>query len=146
MQKTIIAIIAVVVLAGIGVWAFTQTNQGAQQSNTTQQNENPFSEANDTEEENTEAAETAEVAYTNDGFSPETVTVEEGMTVTWGNESDGQMWVASSVHPTHGDLPELDQQSGVSSGGEFSFQFDQAGEWGYHNHLSPSNKGMVVVE
>lgn len=143
MQKTIIAIVAIVVLAGIGVWAFTQTNQ---ETNTTQQNETPFSEANNTEDENTEAAETAEISYTNDGFSPKTTTVEEGITVTWVNESEGQMWIASSVHPTHGELPELDQQNGVSSGGEFSFQFDQSGEWDYHNHLNPSQKGTVVVE
>lgn len=144
MQKTIIAIIVVVLIAGVGVWAFTQTDQDAQQQNTGQQAENQFSETS--ENGDTQTAETAEVTYTDDGFSPETTTVEAGTTVTWVNESDGQMWVASSVHPTHNELPEFDQRNGVETGGEFSFQFDETGEWGYHNHLNPSDKGTVVVE
>lgn len=145
MQNIVIAVV-VVILIGIGAWAWTQTDQDSQQPNTVQRNENTPAEPRNTEEEREEEAEATEITYTDDGFSPDTVTVEEGATVLWTNGSEGQMWIASSVHPTHNELPGFDQQNSVESGGEFSYQFEQAGEWGYHNHLNPSHKGTVVVE
>lgn len=146
MQNIVIGII-VIVLIGIGAWAWTQTNQEPrQQPNTAQQDENTPTESRNTEEEQEEETEATEVTYTDDGFSPDTVTVKEGATVLWTNGSEGQMWIASNVHPTHNELPGFDQKNGVESGGEFSYQFEQTGEWGYHNHLNPSHQGTVVVE
>src|SRR3989344_267954 len=41
------------------------------------------------------------VIYTDQGFSPLSVTVPLGTTVTFVNQSGGSMWVASAMHPTH---------------------------------------------
>src|SRR3989344_5306189 len=43
----------------------------------------------------------ATLTYTDTGFSPASVTVTEGQTVTWVNQSSKQMWVASARHPDH---------------------------------------------
>lgn len=142
MQKNVIAIIVVVLLLlGGGAFLLTGTNQDTATPGT-----DTTSPTEDSEEENREAVETTEVSYTNSGFSPETIRVEEGATVTWTNESDGPMQVASSVHPTHNELPEFEQRGGVGAGEEYQFQFDQTGEWDYHNHLEPSHKATVIVE
>lgn len=141
MQKNVIAIIVVILVLGGGAFVLTQTNQ-----NPTSPSNGSTSPAEESEEESREAVETTEVSYTNSGFSPETIRVEEGATVTWTNKSDGPMYVASSVHPTHNELPGFEQQGGVGSGEEYQFQFDQAGEWDYHNHLEPSHKATVIVE
>lgn len=98
------------------------------------------------------------VTYTNDGFSPQTIEIEQGETVTW--ESEGpDMWVASDVHPTHtnyagtsrsehcGDDSTEDVRFDSCEGvDEYSFTFTKTGEWGYHNHLLYSHSGTVVVE
>src|SRR3990167_9203248 len=87
----------------------------------------------------------ASVTYSAGGFSPSTVTVKIGGTVTWSSTGGGQMWVASAQHPTHTaysgtTLQEhcddavdtsLDQ---CETGTTYSFTFDKAGTWRYHNH------------
>ena len=55
------------------------------------------------------------------------------------------MWVASDVHPTHDELPGFDQLEGVEAGNDYSFTFEEVGEWTYHNHLVPTDTGTIVV-
>ncbi len=115
----------------------------------------PTEDLEDTVEE-TERSDTSVVTYTDAGFSPKTITIAEGDTVTFVNNSSRNMWVASNIHPTHNEYPEesdgdclgssFDACAGVSSGESWSFTFDRVGEWGYHNHLNPSRTGTVIVE
>ena len=64
------------------------------------------------------------------------------------------MWTASAVHPTHRAYPTtggclgstFDACKGVQPGASWSFRFDIAGTWKYHNHLNPNNTGAIVVE
>lgn len=100
------------------------------------------------------------ITYTNTGFSPGTITVSLGETVTWVNESNSSVWVASAFHPTHTVYPGSDIQKcgtpqeagifdaceGIASGASWSFTFNSAGTWNYHNHLSPARTGKVVVQ
>lgn len=94
------------------------------------------------------------VTYTDSGYSPATLTIEAGETVTFQNDSASAMWTASAVHPTHGEYPTdggclgstFDSCEGTQPGESWSFQFDETGEWGYHNHLAPSDTGKIVVE
>ncbi|MCJ7479138.1 MAG: cell wall-binding repeat-containing protein [Candidatus Nanohaloarchaeota archaeon QJJ-7] len=108
------------------------------------------------EEEEEETEEENVVTYSSEGFSPKTVTIEEGETVTW--ESQGpSMWVAVDQHPTHTqydgtnvdqhcDDGESDTFDSCQSRQTYSFEFEKTGTWDYHNHLSASHKGTVVVE
>ena len=72
--------------------------------------------------------------------------VEVGDSVTYGNSSSGDFWVASIPHPVHTDLPGFDAKQPIPPRGELAIAFDEGGEWGYHNHLKPSQGGTVVVQ
>lgn len=87
----------------------------------------------------------ANVDYTENGFAPKSITVKVGTTVTWTNKGGSPMWVASAVHPTHQELPGFDQLKSVDNGGTYSYTFTKVGNWKYHNHVGPSDTGVVVV-
>lgn len=104
----------------------------------------------------------AVITYTNSGFSPKTITIAEGTTVTWVNNSSGQMWVAGGPHPTHTAYdgtsesehcvsgaptsPQVfDECTAIPQGGSFSFTFAKVGTWQYHNHMHESDQGTVTV-
>ncbi|MDP2629621.1 MAG: cupredoxin domain-containing protein [Candidatus Harrisonbacteria bacterium] len=86
------------------------------------------------------------VRYSNNGFVPASLTISAGETVTFVNEGDGQMWVASALHPTHEEFPDLDQLRGVKSGGTYTFSFSESGNYRYHNHLDAEHTGVITVE
>lgn len=95
-----------------------------------------------------------QVTYTQDGFSPSTLTIKKGDTVVFKNESQEGMWTASADHPTHAKYPTtggcagstFDACKGITSGDSWSFQFDEKGGWTYHNHLNPGKTGKIIVE
>jgi plastocyanin len=78
-------------------------------------------------------------------FSPATLTVKKGTTVTWTNSGSAKVWVASDPHPVHTGYAGLDSRTDLGAGESFSFTFDKVGSWGYHNHLNSTVKGTVVV-
>jgi plastocyanin len=98
----------------------------------------------------------ATVHYTQSGFSPSTITVAKGATVTFVNESNRDMWVASAQHPSHtsysgtsrsehcpgGSTTAFDQ---CASGDSYVFTFGKVGTWSYHDHLNPQFQGTVIV-
>ena len=94
------------------------------------------------------------VTHTDSGYSPATITIKKGQTVTWKNNSSRPMWTASAIHPTHSVYPTsggclgstFDACAGIASGGTWSFKFDIAGTWKYHNHSNSSHTGTIVVE
>lgn len=96
----------------------------------------------------------ATVRITESGFSPSTVTIKLGETVTWVNDDTGIHWPASAAHPTHTVYPEgggcigsaFDACTGLRQGESWSFTFNQAGSWDYHDHLKPGFFGKVIVE
>lgn len=90
------------------------------------------------------------------GFSPSSVTIKKGGTVTWIDKDTSQMWVASANHPTHAvysgttlqqhcDTQSNDSFDQCENGASYSFQFIKLGKWNYHNHLNPSKFGSVTV-
>ena len=95
----------------------------------------------------------AVVEYTDAGFSPADIQIKKGETVTFLNKSSKEVWPASAVHPTHGVYPEaggcigskFDACKGLVQGESWPFAFNVVGQWQYHNHLNPSDKGSVTV-
>lgn len=87
----------------------------------------------------------ATVLYDAQGFTPKSVTVKVGSTVSWMNKGTSGMWVASALHPTHQLLPGFDQLKSVANGGVYEYQFVKVGTWKYHNHVNASDFGTVVV-
>lgn len=104
------------------------------------------------------SAEDMIVKITASGFSPKTITIKAGDTVTFFNEDSNKHWPASAMHPTHTLYPGSDIQKcgtgeqifdacrGLEQGESFSFTFNEKGSWKYHDHLSVSSTGTVVVE
>lgn len=100
------------------------------------------------------------VIYTNSGYSPNTLKVKVGETVTFINQSSQAMWPASDLHPTHriysgtslqDHCPDttgtaFDACTGIQPGKSWSFTFNKKGTWKYHDHLNPSHTGTIIVE
>ena len=94
------------------------------------------------------------VNITSAGFSPASVEINKGDTVTWTNKAASPSWPASAVHPTHGVYTEsggcigskFDACKDLSTGEKFSFVFNQAGTWKYHDHLNTGSTGTVIVK
>ncbi|MBI4017571.1 MAG: cupredoxin domain-containing protein [Candidatus Aenigmarchaeota archaeon] len=105
-------------------------------------------------------SDTAAVRITSSGFSPKTITVTPGTTVTWTNDDTAAHWVASNVHPTHTVYPGsgigkcdtaqepaiFDACKNIPAGGTYAFTFTEKGTWGYHDHLNAGTTGTVVVQ
>ena len=98
------------------------------------------------------------IAYTNQGFSPKSVTIPLGTTVTFVNQATSTMWIASAPHPTHQSYDGTTRAQhcvagysgpapfdACSAGTSFTFTFTKIGTWGYHNHGNPSATGTVIV-
>ncbi len=86
------------------------------------------------------------VVYRDKGFSPRRIEIEAGRQVVFVNESEGKLWPASHIHPTHQIYPEFDSRGSVEPGGEWAFTFDRPGFWRFHNHVWPDDSGLIVVE
>lgn len=81
-------------------------------------------------------AEVTSVSIVNFAFSPATLTVPKGTTVTWTNED------SSSHTVTGGDF-----DSGTLAKGEsYSHSFDEAGTFDYTCTIHPSMRGTLIVE
>jgi len=80
------------------------------------------------------------------GFTPATLTVTAGTTVTFLNNGQAPHWPASDNHPAHDLLPGFDAQAGIQTGDEYSFTFTEPGTWTYHDHLITSLTGTIIVE
>ena len=85
------------------------------------------------------------VRYASGTFEPKRLDIEMGQSVTFLNDSEVGVWPASNIHPTHEIFPELDPNEAIRPGGSWTLTFNRPGFWRYHNHLDPSQTGIVVV-
>ena len=111
-------------------------------------------------EDDDDGVEGTVVTYTDGGFSPESVEIAAGDTVTFRNNSSRGFWPASASHPTHKVYPDsdiakcntdsadsiFDACASVSPGSTYSFTFDEIGTWNYHDHFRAGLTGTVVVQ
>ena len=161
MSKTILVIGAVIVV--ILIAALLLFNQSSEEQPI---QGIPIDQAPPASEEEPSDGDTAEqptvssniVTYTDSGYSPKEITISKGDTVVFKNESSGTLWPASAVHPTHTVYPGssiqkcggsdimFDACRGLDTGEEWSFTFNEAGSWGYHNHRRAFNTGKIIVE
>jgi len=100
------------------------------------------------------------IEITSAGFNPDTLTIKNGGIVIFVNTDLQQHWPASAIHPTHTlypgssitkcNTPEesstFDACRGLEKGETYSFVFNQAGSWKYHDHLNPNSRGTIIVE
>ena len=86
------------------------------------------------------------IAIDDEGFTPATITVKAGATVTFVNNGQALHWPASNPHPIHTGLSGFDARKGLATGETYSFTFLQAGTFGFHDHLNTRITGTIVVQ
>jgi len=93
------------------------------------------------------------------GFSPKILEINKGDTIRFINVGRGAPWPASNIHPSHTSYPGsgigkcrgaeansiFDACKSLGGGESFTFTFDKAGTWQYHDHLKPSLRGTIKV-
>jgi plastocyanin len=89
----------------------------------------------------------ADVNITSKGFVPATVSIKVGQGVAWTNADVIPHFVIAD-NPTPLTATEPLPNSGKALGptDSYSYVFNQAGTYGYHDSLSPNFKGTVVVK
>ncbi len=86
------------------------------------------------------------VTYTDAGYSPASITIKVGESVTFINNSTGKIWTASDPHPQHTILSSFDEKTAADPGTSWTYTFTKAGAWKYHNHKKSSFVGQVIVQ
>lgn len=100
-----------------------------------------------TTQESNDTVATASVEIASTGFSPSTIKVQKGTTVTWTNNDTKGHWVASDPYPTNDGLEGFDGKETIENGEAYSFNFSQTGTFTYHDQQNPYTfKGTVIVE
>lgn len=85
------------------------------------------------------------VIISSTSFSPATITISVGGSVTFTNGDSAAHQVMSAPHPVHTNFPPLNV--GVIGAGESrTVVFAQSGTFLYHDHLNPGITGKVVVQ
>jgi plastocyanin len=80
-----------------------------------------------------------EVWMQNTAFTPSTITVSAGTTITWRNKDN-------MTHTVTSDNSAFTSSGNLSNGGTHSFQFNTAGTFPYHCAPHPQMTGTVVVQ
>lgn len=100
------------------------------------------------------------VEMSSSGFSPESVEINKGDSVTFTNVGAVGIWPASDIHPTHKSYPGSDISKCSSAekdlifdacklivpGESYTFTFNEIGTWNYHDHSRASRKGTIIVK
>lgn len=173
MKTSTIIWIIIIILIILGVWWYVASNTGtetpvppsahtaqnAQHDSEAASSANAAASSSESMSASSTAPMTAEVTLTANGFSPASVTIAKGGTVTWKDTSGGSMWIASNVHPNHTDYDGTSRSQHCApgytgptpfdqcgTGTTYSFTFDQTGTWTYHNHRQSSQVGTVIVK
>ena len=78
------------------------------------------------------------VKIDNFSFTPQTVTIRAGTTVTWNNKDDVPHTVVSTTKKFRSGVLDTD--------GQFSYTFDDAGTYDYFCSIHPHMTGKVIVK
>lgn len=85
------------------------------------------------------------VVLTDAGFEPRDFSIKRGGTVTFSTDRDVPFWPASNVHPDHSLYPAFDPKRPLGQDETWTFTFDEAGDWGFHDHVRSYFSGTVYV-
>jgi plastocyanin len=94
------------------------------------------------------------ISYTDQGFEPKHVTIEQGDIVRFTNNSSTNLWIAAEgrevrIYPRMGDTcgsSSLDACEQVLPQDFWQFAFDVKGEWHVTNNLDKTKSVVVIVQ
>jgi plastocyanin len=145
----------VLILLGAGwyVWSNNSYAPATQISTTTNANTTAHPNA-----ATSSASMSAMVMYDGTSFSPTSVTIARGGTVTW-MDTSGTMLIASDPQPLNNGYDETTQSQhcvagytgptpfdACTPGTQFTFTFDKTGSWSYHDAFNGVVGGTVIVQ
>ncbi|PIR83791.1 hypothetical protein COU18_02285 [Candidatus Kaiserbacteria bacterium CG10_big_fil_rev_8_21_14_0_10_51_14] len=89
---------------------------------------------------------TVSIVLSEEGFIPRYVLIRKGTTINFTTTREYQFWPASNEHPAHTMYSAFDPQQPLESEDSWSFVFDRAGEWSFHDHVRSYYTGIIYVE
>jgi len=153
MKAIVIGVIVTLTLFAGGFYIYNSSDDEMDDEIETTQQDSQATETVEPAPTQTEAAPapaTINVVYDQNGYSPSNITIRQGDTVNFINNSSVPLWPASDPHPDHTVLPEFDrgkvEQALPKAGEGYEFTFNTVGVWPYHNHTAPDHSGVITVE
>jgi len=135
-KSIIIGIVAVIILSAGGYFVLTQGSDKSKTVSNTSTESSPTLEGK---------VPSKTITYTDNGFSPSTITIKARSALIIKNDSSSDMEFSSDPHPVHTDDPELNKS--VLAPGESKLIFPNVkGTHGYHNHLNSTHTGTLIVQ
>ena len=149
-MRKILAVVVVLFIIGIVIFSISKngndkdqpsnstadTNQKTEITNTT----TPTQGQSAVDQSAPEASQSNTILITNSSYSPASLTVRTGTTVTWTNNDDLEHDVAPD-EPSD----EFRRSALLRKGGTYSVTFDTPGTYTYHCTPHPFMKGTIVV-
>jgi plastocyanin len=87
---------------------------------------------------------TAAITITDTGFQPAQMIIKKNTVVTWTNTDTTGHTVGANPYPTHDSLKALASKA-LIKGEKYSFTFDKAGTYNYHDDLHPLLNASITV-
>lgn len=142
MKKSSAIIIIVVLIAVAAVAAFAAMGAGNKNNTQTQSTASTTPTENSTNKQSSNTAtSTNAVEIKNFSFTPGTIKVKVGETVTWTNQDSAEHSVIADNESADAPRSEL-----LAKGESYSFSFKKAGTYAYHCGAHPYMKATVTVE
>ncbi len=130
MPKLLMGFVIIMVIL-IGIFALTRSTK----------NNNPSAKSI--------ALTSATVYITRAGFSPSSIQIKKGTTITWTNQDNKVHQVAADPYPKNNSIPGLNSTVVLNKHDSYSFKFSAPGTYTYHDQTNPMSKayrGTVIVE
>ncbi len=88
----------------------------------------------------------AVVSLTKTGFTPSTIRIKAGTTVTWTNADSTPHQVAADPYPQDDSIPDFDSTITLAQHDTVSFHFTTSGTYNFHDEKNPVKfKATIVV-
>lgn len=89
------------------------------------------------------------ITFNPSDVTPKEITIKLGDSIEFRNSDLKDHWPASAPHPSHSAYPEFDSKKALKPGDIWTFKFEKAGTWKFHDHLNGRNtkfQGTVIVQ
>jgi plastocyanin len=134
-KKPLLIILVVIVVLGVVTFALTRNSKSSNPASPAAHNATPT------------VKQSAKVSINASGFIPATIEVAPGTQVTWTNSDKSSHQVAADPYPKNDSIPGFNSNMVLNSNESFSFTFEKAGTYRYHDNMHPLDlHGIVIVK